>query len=40
MPTKKRAKAAAKKKKSGPCWTGYERTPGTKQGTKGSCRKK
>ena len=23
-----------------PCWKGYERTPGTKQGTKGSCRKK
>ena len=26
-------------KKKGPCWTGYERTPGTKEGTPGSCRK-
>tara|TARA_R100001015_G_C4504173_1_gene77778 strand:+ start:300 stop:431 length:132 start_codon:yes stop_codon:yes gene_type:complete len=23
-----------------PCWKGYERTPGTKRGAKGSCRKK
>ena len=22
-----------------PCWSGYERTPGTAQGAKGSCRK-
>ena len=22
-----------------PCWKGYERVPGTKRGTKGSCRK-
>jgi len=22
-----------------PCWSGYERVPGTAQGTKGSCRK-
>ena len=22
-----------------PCWEGYERVPGTKKGTKGSCRK-
>ena len=22
-----------------PCWQGYERVPGTKQGAKGSCRK-
>ena len=29
-----------KKKKSGPCWSGYERVPGTKEGDKGSCRKK
>lgn len=31
------------KKKSGKpknCWSGYERTPGTKAGEKGSCRKK
>jgi len=24
----------------GPCWDGYERVPGTKEGDKGSCRKK
>ena len=24
----------------GPCWDGYERVPGTKEGEKGSCRKK
>ena len=29
-----------KKKKTGPCWSGYERVPGTKEGDKGSCRKK
>jgi hypothetical protein len=23
-----------------PCWKGYERVPGTRQGAKGSCRKK
>lgn len=23
----------------GPCWDGYERVPGTKEGEKGSCRK-
>ncbi len=27
-----------KKKKD--CWEGYERTPGTKKGAKGSCQKK
>ena len=26
--------------KQGTCWDGYERVPGTKQGEKGSCRKK
>jgi hypothetical protein len=26
--------------KQGPCWDGYERVPGTKEYTKGSCRKK
>jgi hypothetical protein len=25
-------------KKDTPCWEGYERVPGTKQGEKGSCR--
>ena len=25
---------------SGPCWSDYERTPGTKEGEKGSCRPK
>lgn len=29
---------AMKKKKS--CWKGYERTPNTVKGAKGSCRKK
>jgi hypothetical protein len=24
----------------GPCWSDYERTPGTKEGTKGSCKPK
>jgi hypothetical protein len=33
-------KAAKKTSKKGLCWSGYERTPGTKQGAKGSCKKK
>lgn len=30
----------ATKKKKMSCWKGYERVPGTKAGSKGSCRKK
>ena len=30
------SKLKSRKKKS--CWKGYERTPGTKKGAKGSCR--
>lgn len=33
-------KATTKNKKEMKCWTGYERVPGTKAGSKGSCRKK
>lgn len=29
-----------KKNKDNPCWKGYERVPNTKEGEKGSCRKK
>ncbi len=32
-------KSKFKKNSPLPCWTGYERTPGTKKGEKGSCRK-
>ena len=31
--------ASKQKSKSGGCWKGYERVPGTKQYAKGSCRK-
>lgn len=30
----------AKKKSKTSCWKGYERVPGKKPGTEGSCRKK
>jgi len=41
IPKKKAAKKTARKSaKKGPCWNGYERTPGTTRGAKGSCRKK
>ena len=32
-------KAKFRKNSPLPCWSGYERTPGTKKGEKGSCRK-
>jgi len=36
------AKKSAKKStgKGQPCWPGFTRVPGTKAGTKGSCKKK
>lgn len=33
-------KSGKKKKKKMKCWEGYERVPGTREGAKGSCRKK
>lgn len=40
MPTKQKASKAKKSRKGLKCWSGYERVPGKKPGTKGSCRKK
>ena len=34
------AKKTKKKKGKYNCWSGYERTPGTRKGAPGSCRKK
>ncbi len=36
----KAKKSDSRKKDGGPCWEGYEPTPGKKPGTKGSCQKK
>jgi len=40
MPTTKKAKKPASKKKTSRCWPGYEPTPSKKPGTKGSCKPK
>jgi len=39
IPTKKGSLDRRYNSKMKSCWTGYERTPGTKKGDKGSCRK-
>lgn len=40
MATKKKTSTKKVDSKGKSCWKGYERTPGTKKGTKGSCRPK
>jgi hypothetical protein len=38
--TKKTSKNSEEKKNTKSCWKGYERVPGKKPGSKGSCKKK